>query len=107
MDHEPGLLSIPASSKELNIGMGFAYSTNSTTSSSVSRAYLVLTLTKKIAVVQLLQKKTGCRSRMLKREFLFLTTSPSDTSKPLDVPTIKTNVTTQEIVDIVREGKKQ
>lgn len=29
------------------------------------------------------------------------------TSSPLDVPTIQANVTTQEIVDIVREGRER
>jgi antitoxin Phd len=28
-------------------------------------------------------------------------------SSPLDVPTIKANITTQEIVDIVREGRER
>ena len=27
-------------------------------------------------------------------------------TSPLDVPTIKANITTQEIVDIIREGRK-
>lgn len=29
------------------------------------------------------------------------------TSSPLDVPTIKANITTQEIVDIIREGRER
>ena len=28
-------------------------------------------------------------------------------SSPLDVPSIKANITTQEIVDIIREGRKR
>ncbi len=28
-------------------------------------------------------------------------------SSPLDVPTIKANITTQEIVDIIREGRER
>jgi PHD/YefM family antitoxin component YafN of YafNO toxin-antitoxin module len=28
-------------------------------------------------------------------------------SSPLDVPSVKTNITTQEIVDIVREGRER
>ena len=28
-------------------------------------------------------------------------------SSPLDVPSIKTNITTQEIVEIIREGRKR
>ena len=29
------------------------------------------------------------------------------TSSPLDVPSIKVNITTQEIIDIVREGRER
>jgi hypothetical protein len=28
-------------------------------------------------------------------------------SSPLDVPSIKTNITTQELVDIIREGRER
>jgi hypothetical protein len=46
----------------------------------------------------LIQRKDG-------RTFALVPENTS--SSPLDVPTIKANITTQEIVDIVREGRER
>jgi antitoxin Phd len=37
----------------------------------------------------------------------FALTPEKSASSPLDVPTIKANITSQEIVDIVREGRER
>jgi len=61
----------------------------------------------KLAAVLEQAESTG-KVLIRRRDGRTFTLTPEKTvSSPLDVPTIKANITTQKIVDIVREGRER
>ena len=61
----------------------------------------------KLAMVLKKAEKTGKVLIRRKDGMTFALVPERTASSPLDVPSIKANITTQEIVDIVREGRER
>jgi hypothetical protein len=61
----------------------------------------------KLALVLEIAERTGKVLIRRKDGRTFALVPEKTASSPLDIPTIKANITTQEIVDIVREGRER